>query len=545
MSESTPPVLPEYNYETLTALAKSRGRLFGDIVAQTLDTDPFFADQPGSRINGARWFAELWTRLDIPDGIHVRRLHYLFCSTAVVLPNGVPYQNTLKDWQFLARASSDARYLNFVPAGAFIDRRAAEPIIYMPPNQTLQDPMKLVNNPLLGAEMEESVPMLNWSYSPSTMDCPDMPCVRIWGPGVSDPYAIELWAEKSTMNDVLLPLAERHRVGLVTGVGEMSITQCHTLVERARQHRKKTRILYISDHDPSGENMPVSVSRKIEFFMRRDGDDLDIRLHPLVLTPEQVQEYSLPRIPIKESHTARAGFENRHGDGGVELDALEALHPGVLRRIVEEAIVQYRRPVRLCEQQIREKEDELREEIKDAEDDVIAENQASIDELSRDWDAMEEEISAIQDEIVEEIESAQSRIEEMVEAINARREAWAEKAGPVWTAMVRGMQSAIDAMPEVEWPEMNLDEAEDPDPLFDSRRGYLEQLDRYFEHKGKEIDEVLPPSNCAQCGKPMPDRQRSDYRNSRKYTAYCSGTCKWRASPSQQKKKAPTDVEKA
>jgi hypothetical protein len=39
-----------------------------------------------------------------------------------------------------------------------------------------------------------------------------------------------------------------------------------------------TRILYISDFDPAGAHMPVSVARKIEYLLRRDGHDLDIRL---------------------------------------------------------------------------------------------------------------------------------------------------------------------------------------------------------------------------------------------------------------------------
>ena len=40
----------------------------------------------------------------------------------------------------------------------------------------------------------------------------------------------------------------------------------------------------------------------------------------------------------KESDKGKARFEAQHGAGAVELDALEALHPGELRRIVEAAI---------------------------------------------------------------------------------------------------------------------------------------------------------------------------------------------------------------
>jgi hypothetical protein len=85
-----------------------------------------------------------------------------------------------------------------------------------------------------------------------------------------------------------------------------------------------TSVIYISDFDPAGNGMPVSVARKIEHILRRDGhDDLDIRIDPLVLTAEQVERYRLPRIPIKETDARKRHFEARFGTGAVELDALE------------------------------------------------------------------------------------------------------------------------------------------------------------------------------------------------------------------------------
>jgi hypothetical protein len=48
-------------------------------------------------------------------------------------------------------------------------------------------------------------------------------------------------------------------------------------------------------------------------------------LTPLALTLAQVQQYRLPRIPIKESDRRKPGFEDTYGEGAVELDALEAL----------------------------------------------------------------------------------------------------------------------------------------------------------------------------------------------------------------------------
>jgi len=87
--------------------------------------------------------------------------------------------------------------------------------------------------------------------------------------------------------------------------------------------------------------MPVSVSRKIEFLVHDIADKPDIRLKPLMLTAEQCVEYNLPRTPIKDSDKRKAGFEFRHGTGATELDALEALHPGVMDNIIRDALRPY------------------------------------------------------------------------------------------------------------------------------------------------------------------------------------------------------------
>ena len=43
-------------------------------------------------------------------------------------------------------------------------------------------------------------------------------------PKILQRYHIEIWAEKTTMNDVLLPLCQRYGVNLITGAGEQSLT---------------------------------------------------------------------------------------------------------------------------------------------------------------------------------------------------------------------------------------------------------------------------------------------------------------------------------
>jgi hypothetical protein len=116
------------DYDGIKQLATDFGRSMGTLIALTDDNDPFLADRPGRRMDGALWFAELWSRLGIEDGVHVRRLHCrLISTTGITTQDGDVYENTHKNWRLICAASADARYFDLVPAGAFVDRRPQSP----------------------------------------------------------------------------------------------------------------------------------------------------------------------------------------------------------------------------------------------------------------------------------------------------------------------------------------------------------------------------------------------------------------------------------
>src|SRR5205085_9676379 len=171
-------------------------------------------------------------------------------------------------------------------------------------------------------------------YSYSFPDFPDLPDYRVSGYQGEQVYHLEVWCEKSTMNDVLVPLCEEFGANLQVGSGELSITATLALVQRLERAGKPARIFYVSDFDPAGQSMPVAVSRKMEYFLRTLGLEVDVRVFPVVLTLDQVQYYGLPRTPIKETERRRIGFEPRQGEGAVALDALEALYPDELQAVL-------------------------------------------------------------------------------------------------------------------------------------------------------------------------------------------------------------------
>jgi hypothetical protein len=80
-----------------------------------------------------------------------------------------------------------------------------------------------------------------------------------------------------------------------------------------------------------------------------------------------------------------------------------------------------------------------------------------------------------------------------------------DQAQPLIETMRQELEAEAPDVDSYDWPEPE-DADEDDDPLYDSSRGYLEQLDRYHEHQGKAKLTKLRncqsyPHVCTDCGK--------------------------------------------
>jgi hypothetical protein len=358
------------DYEGVKELADALGRSVRSLLALDVNNDPFYAGM-ASRRGRAEWFARLWEDFKFGSGIHVRRIHYVLVSqkTPVFLcDTTAPYLNTLECWRTLVVASRDARLLGLVPIEAFVDRRAEGVREYL--FNEAESATVTVEDPEL-AHRQPFVRIFNW--------LPQHPGY-VFSPAIVDQrYHIEIWIEKSGVNDVVLPLARQYGLNVITGVGDLSLTHCHRFVERVIASGRPARILYISDFDPQGFGMPVGAARKIEFVLRDRDLELDVQLRPIVLTHEQCVQYNLPRIPVKDSVKGRSAFEERFGEGATELDALEALHPGELRRILEEEIDRYYDHSLVG--RVNETADAFREELDDVREDVLGRHKVEIKKL--------------------------------------------------------------------------------------------------------------------------------------------------------------------
>ena len=468
--------LQSLDHAGLKELAEELGRPLNTLIALTSQNDPFVAGTPW-RETGAEWFFGIWRRFHLQSGAHIRRIHYVIISQEepVLMPDGKAYVNTLECFLVLNTASRDARYLGLIELRDLVDRRNDEARIYY--NSETEDP----DIDIKGG--------FNAYVAPSV----SLPKLQFTAPKIPQRYLVEIWCEKSTMNDVLLPLGERYGVNVVTGIGEMSLTHCVQLVDRAiaRAGGLPVRILYVSDFDPSGASMPVAVARKIEFVLRSEYHDVDVQVRPVVLTHDQCLQYRLPRTPIKDSDKRAANFEARFGEGATELDALEALHPGELARILEREILRYY-------------DDTLGDQIEDIGNDV-----------QRDLDRINDEVHEQHADAIKELKAEHKKVLTALKAFE-------KKAKPILGKIEKDLHDEAPDGSDYDWPDpSDFEGDEDDDPLYDSSRDYVEQIDRYKEHQGKATErrerEVLTKA-CAQCGE--------QFTATRKDAQSCSEKCR-------------------
>jgi hypothetical protein len=462
--------------DRIKALAKSLGVPTQELLALAPNNDPFFSGRPAQQAK-AEWLARVWREHGFSFGVHLRRVHYVLVSMSdpPKLSDGTPYQNTERCWDYLGDSGKAARYLGLVSPDAFVDRRNPEPMVFFDAAEP--------RVPTWFFDGQGSF-QLPWIQSTLTIVGPDidLPGIEVDGYGYDycpgdQPYHLEVWIEKSTMDDVLKPICQRHGVNLVRGVGFQSITGAIRLLQRVQRLRRfanerPCRIFYISDFDPAGDQMPVAVARQLEFWLPQYAPGADVKLTSLVLTREQVQQYRLPRIPIKDSDRRKAGFEERHGEGAVELDALEALHPGKLARVVREAIAPYR------DEDLEERLQQAKGEAENVVEDAWQEALGGCPEEAQ---AIREEAVAIAAGYKERLQA----LEEQLRALGAELQAELAPQRERMRALRHAITTAMDGF-AVELPERPEPEAEGGDEsgwLFASGREYLEQMKHYKERK--------------------------------------------------------------
>jgi hypothetical protein len=384
----------------------------------------------------ACWFADLWAAHCHP-GMHLRGIHYKLVSLGTVtMAKGIrphkgrgrpaydpvldeiclPYVNSAWCWWWLQHSSEVARYWRLVDARDFEEHRSPEAD---------------VNAEARAAPTPDVVLPLEWPEE----GFPE-PVVLGYDYATADqPLTLEVWSEKSTMDDILAPLCRDLHVNYQPLAGMFSITRA---VEMLCRLSKPAVVLYISDLDPAGCNMPTAFADALRHYGPLYAPGVDIRLKQLGLTEAQVVAYGLPRNVISKFDETpyNKRFRAEHPLGPCELDALEAIHPGELRRLVREAVEPYSDKTFYRR---------LRRAERDAEDLVAAHWHAQSAEARAELDRLEDGLMEIHSRLNDEL----APLEAQMAAIRAR---YAEELAPLEDQRDAVRQGVLEQAIEIELP---------------------------------------------------------------------------------------------
>ena len=450
------------------AAAKALGfRRADELLALTAGNDPFYCGTP-TDWELAKWFAGLWTDYGRP-GWHIRRVHYVATQSGALKRDGItPYvDKDPKGWAELNEGSQAARILGLVDPELFSDKRTeavSQNVVAC--EEPAPDPRAEVEEASIwGPWLDVTAPQIK--LHDAALDLPGILVNDAYDYRDGDqPVMLEAWAEKSTVNDVLVPLCRELDVNLKIGKGFESITAAIALLRRAEQYgHRRVHVLYIADLDRNGRMIPVVLARHCQYWAQKLDIDVHVTVERLALTPEQVEQYGLPQAPDSED---------------TELDALEALRPGVLAQLVRDAVEPWR------DRQLAVRLQGARQE---AEDQAWDEWSELTGDLAGESEELEVEAQGIARQLRDEIEA---QLRPAIDAINAemdrlRQDAEARLA-PLCERAERIRDQVHDRIEDFEPDLPDRPEADRPDVdttsmLYDSRRDWLDQLAAYRDAK--------------------------------------------------------------
>jgi hypothetical protein len=296
-----------------------------DLTVLSAQVDPYRLDTDAGHRDG-KWCAEqLAHAFGRAKRTHWRGLHYAIVAQGNVRkPDGEVYRNTDSDWHWLSDiAGKAARWLGYIPFDRITDNRNAEPIIH---RKARVEPDSWVS---VGVDVN----------IPDSDDIEPVPGANGFVPRQAFQFVI--FGEKGSLQEVLLPLAVKYEADLYLPSGEISDTHLYRIAKDADEDGRPLVVFSISDCDPAGHQMPVSIGRKLQALHDLLFPDLQFEVVPAALTVNQVSELDLPSTPLKETEKRASRWREAFGVDQTEIDALATLRPDDLREIIDRAFDPY------------------------------------------------------------------------------------------------------------------------------------------------------------------------------------------------------------
>lgn len=146
---------------------------------------------------------------------------------------------------------------------------------------------------------------------------------------------VEVWVEKDALSGVLSPVTREYHVRLLVNRGYSSASAMHDAALRIRaatENGKTCTVIYLGDHDPSGEDMVRDIKDRLTTF------GCDVTINKIALTMDQIRQYNPPPNPAKLSDPRSGNYIAEHGDQSWELDALP---PNVLDQLLRDTLEEF------------------------------------------------------------------------------------------------------------------------------------------------------------------------------------------------------------
>jgi hypothetical protein len=367
----------------IEAARHAQGYSLGDLTVLSVQVDPYRIDTASGHRDG-QWVAQQLNRLvGHSKKIHWRGLHYVIVAKGNVRkPNGEVFRNTDDDWTWLSSvAGKAARWLGYVPFERITDNRNAEPVIFRKASVEAQAYVSI--------GLDVSIP-----------DADELePVAFAEGFEPRQAYQFVIFGEKASLEDVVLPVARAKQADAYLNTGEISDTRLHEIARDAAADGRPLVVFTLTDCDPSGYQMSVSIGRKLQALRDLFFPKLQFEVVSVALTVEQVRELGLPSTPLKETEKRADRWREAFGVEQTEIDALATLQPDVLREILEDAFAPY------WDDGLEDRVEQAKEEWNEAAEEAIR-NQIDQEKL----DALREEAAEKLTELQDAVTSINERL---------------------------------------------------------------------------------------------------------------------------------------
>jgi hypothetical protein len=151
-------------------------------------------------------------------------------------------------------------------------------------------------------------------------------------------HLFEVMFEKDALTEIIAQPCRNWRVTYTACKGSPSTSLMKETADRLRwkaqaEGVQDVTLLYLGDHDPTGLDISRDIERRLKLYRCPD----KVQLKRIALNLDQIQEFSPPPSPAKETDSRYQAYVDRFGVTDTwELDALE---PRLMRSLVEDEIL--------------------------------------------------------------------------------------------------------------------------------------------------------------------------------------------------------------